>query len=404
MKKVLVLVLALMLAMSSTAFAAVELEMNYWMEEQNEGILPAIDAFNASQDEIVVNASAIPWDQYWDKLVVGLPAGSAPDVFSINALNVVDYARNGYLLDITDLIESGAVDVSKYPEHTIVTHTVDGVLRGVPRDYDAIAVYYNKDMFDAAGVAYPEEGWTWDEFIEIAKQLTDAENGIYGCSIAAGGQAFGYDYIYGNGGQLFDENGMCVVNSPENVEAMQKLYDAIHVHGISASVEEQVEITKDVRFLSGMDAMTFDGSWNLALFAETYGESLGIVSLPIMKEASTISHSLSWVGAATTEYPDEVKTFLTYLAGYDAQAQSAEAVIPAYEGCADLWAAKFANYNTAAFLDPIENGAAHALPAANKNVQEIFTRFDDYMTAMLSEGNIEENLAAMEAEFNELLK
>lgn len=404
MKRLLVLVLVLLLAISSTAFAKVELEMNYWMSEQDEGILPAVEAFNASQDEIVVNASSIPWAQYWDKLVVGLPVGSAPDVFAINALNVVDYARNGYLLNITDLFESGAVDVSKYPAHTIATHTVDGVLWGIPRDYDAIAVYYNKTLFDAAGVEYPKDGWTWDEFIETAKKLTDPDAGIYGCSIAADSQAFGYDYIYGNGGKLFDENGMCVVNSPENVEAFQKLYDAIHVEKISATVEEQVEIAKDVRFLSGTDAMTFDGSWNMATFAENFGDALGVVSLPVMKEASTISHSLSWVGAATTEHPEEVKKFLTYMAGYDAQAQAAEAVIPAYEGTAELWAAKFADYNTDAFLGAIKSGAAHQLPAANKNVQQIYTRFNDYMTEMLTTGEIESNLAAMEAEFNELLK
>ena len=404
MKKLLVLVLVLLLTLGSTAYAAVELEMNYWMSEQDEGILPAIEAFNASQDEIVVNASSIPWSQYWDKLVVGLPAGSAPDVFTINALNVVDYARNGYLLDITDLFESGAVDVTKYPAHTVATHTVDGVLWGIPRDFDAIAVYYNKTLFDEAGVEYPKDGWTWDEFIETAKKLTNPDAGIHGCSIAANGQAFGYDYIYGNDGMLFDENGMCVVNTPENAEAFQKLHDAIHVEKISATVEEQVEIAKNIRFLSGTDAMVFDGSWNMATYQEAYSDMLGVVSLPIMKEATTISHSLSWVDAATTKHPEEVKKFLTYLAGYEAQAQAAQAVIPAYEGTPELWAAKFADYNTDAFLGPIASGAAHPLPAANKNVQQIFARFNDYMTEMLSTGDIEANLAAMEAEFNELLK
>ena len=324
-------------------------------------------------------------------------------MFTINALNVVDYARNGYLLDITDLFESGAVDVTKYPAHTVATHTVDGVLRGIPRDFDAIAVYY-KTLLDEAGVEYPKDGWTWDEFIETAKKLTNPDAGIHGCSIAANGQAFGYDYIYGNGGMLFDENGMYVVNTPENAEAFQKLHDAIHVEKISATVEEQVEIAKNVRFLSGTDAMVFDGSWNMATYQEAYSDMLGVVSLPIMKEATTISHSLSWVDAATTKHSEEVKKFLTYLAGYEAQAQAAQAVIPAYEGTPELWAAKFADYNTDAFLGPIASGAAHPLPAANKNVQQIFARFNDYMTEMLSTGDIEANLAAMEAEFNELLK
>lgn len=403
MKKFLVLTLALLMVLSSTAFAAVELEMNYWMSEQETGIMAAVEAFNASQDEIVVNASTVPWGQYWDKLVTGLPAGSAPDIFSINALNVRDYAKNGYLLDITDLFD-GEVDLSKFPQHIIDTHTVNGTLWGIPKDYDSIAVFYNKDMFDAAGVEYPTDGWTWDEFIATAKALTDAENGIYGCSIQPSGQQFGYDYLYGNGGKLFDENGMCVVNTPEAAEAFQKLADAILVEGISATVEEQVEINADTRFQSGMDAMTVNGSWNVGTYVDVWGESLGIVSLPKMAQPMTVSHGLSWVGAASTEHPEEVKKFLAFMGTYEAQATTAEVVIPAYEGTEALWAEKFADYNTDAFLKPIAEGNAVGLPAADKNTQEIFTRFDDYMTEMLSTGEIESNLEAMEAEFNELLK
>ena len=212
MKKLLVLTLALLMALSSTAFAAVELEFNYWSSEQEAGITAVVDAFNASQDEIHVTATIVPWDQFWEKLSVGLPAGSAPDVFTINALNVVDYAKNGYLLDISDLFESGAVDVSKFPQSAIDTHTVDGTLWAVPKDYDNIAVYYNKSMFDAAGVEYPTNDWTWDEFIEIAKQLTDVDSGIYGAALTPNGQSLVYDYIAGNGGELFDEEGNCAVS------------------------------------------------------------------------------------------------------------------------------------------------------------------------------------------------
>jgi multiple sugar transport system substrate-binding protein len=153
-----------------------------------------------------------------------------------------------------------------------------------------------------------------------------------------------------------------------------------------------------------MTAMTFGGSWNMGLYVDAFGESLGVVQLPVMKEKSTISHSLSWVGAASTAHPEEVKTFLTYMAGAEAQAFASVQVIPAYEGTDAQWAARFENYNTNAFLGAIAEGWAHALPAAEKNVQEIFTKFDSYMVEMLSTGEIETNLAAMEAEFNELLK
>ena len=402
MKELLVLVLVLMLAFGSTAFAAVELEMNYWMSEQETGIQAAIDAFNESQDEIHVNASTVPWGQYWDKLVTGLPAGSAPDIFAINALNVRDYAKNGYLLDISDLFE-GEVDLSKFPQHVIDTHTVNGTLWGIPKDFDSIAVFYNKDMFDAAGVEYPADDWTWDEFIATAKALTDADNGVYGAAIPASGQSACYDYIFGNGGKVFDENGACVVNSPEAAEALQKLQDGILVEGVSPTVEAQVEIDNDTMFQSGMIAMCFGGSWNVGTYVDVFGESLGIAPLPIMKERKTISHCLSWVGAASTKYPEEVKKFLAYMGSYDAQALTADVVIPAYEGCADLWAKKFEGFNTEAFLGAADQGWAVPLPAADKNTQEIFTNFDNYMAEILSGGNVEENLANMQDEFNALL-
>ncbi len=403
MKKLLVLVLALVLALSSTAFAAVELEMNYWMSEQETGIQAAVDAFNASQDEIHVNASTVPWGQYWDKLVTGLPAGSAPDIFSINALNVRDYARNGYLLDITSLFDDGSVDLTKFPQHVIDTHTVDGTLWGIPKDFDSIAVFYNKDMFDAAGVAYPSDDWTWDEFIATAKALTDPDSGVYGVAIQASGQECCYDYIFGNGGQVFDETGACVVNSPESAEALQKLADAILVEKVSPTVEDQFETSADTMFQSGMIAMTFGGSWNMGTYADVFGESLGVAPMPIMKERKTISHCLSWVGAASTQHPEEVKKFLAFMGTYDAQATTASFVIPAYEGCDALWAAAFESYNTDAFLGAATEGWAVPLPAADKNTQQIFTRFDDYMTEILSTGEVEANLAAMQDEFNGLL-
>ena len=126
--------------------------------------------------------------------------------------------------------------------------------------------------------------------------------------------------------------------------------------------------------------------------------------LPIMKERKTVSHGLSWVGAAAkTEHPEEVKTFLAYMGSYDAQALTADVVVPAYEGCDELWATKFADYNTDAFLGAASQGWAVPLPAADNNTQQIFTRFEDYMTEILSTGEVESNLAAMQDEFNALL-
>ncbi|MBE5807012.1 MAG: extracellular solute-binding protein, partial [Clostridiales bacterium] len=176
------------------------------------------------------------------------------------------------------------------------------------------------------------------------------------------------------------------------------------VEGVSPTVEDQVELDADTRFQSGMIAMTFNGSWNMGTYVGVFGDRLGVAPLPTMAERKTVSHSLSWVGAATTEHPEEVKTFLEWMGTAEAQAMTAQVVIPAYEGCDDMWAEAYADFNTEAFLGASKDGWGVPLPAADKNTQEIFTRFDDYMTEMLSTGEVDANLQAMQDEFNELLK
>jgi multiple sugar transport system substrate-binding protein len=99
---------------------------------------------------------------------VSIPAGTAPDVFSVNALHMVDYIHNGYLLDISDLFENGTVDLANYAPQTYSTSTVNGETWGIPRDFDTIAVFYNKAIFDQANVAYPADDWTWDDFVTPA--------------------------------------------------------------------------------------------------------------------------------------------------------------------------------------------------------------------------------------------
>ena len=135
MKKVLCLVLtAMLLLAASAASAATQLEMLCWMSEQQEGIDAMVDAFNASQKDIEVTVSYMSKSAYFEKLNIGLPAGSAPDISALNVPSDIDYSKRGFLLDISDLFESGAIDLSRYPEHTIAAHTIDGVLHGVPRD------------------------------------------------------------------------------------------------------------------------------------------------------------------------------------------------------------------------------------------------------------------------------
>ena len=389
MKKVLCLVLtAMLLLAASAASAATQLEMLCWMSEQQEGIDAMVDAFNASQKDIEVTVSYMSKSAYFEKLNIGLPAGSAPDIIALNVPSDIDYSKRGFLLDISDLFESGAIDLSRYPEHTIAAHTIDGVLHGVPRDYDSIAVYYNKAIFDAAGEPYPTGDWTWDEFVEVAKRITRADEGIYGTCIASYPNSVVYDMVYSNGGMAFDENGQCVLNSDEAKDALKKLSDVILVEHASPTIEEQAEMSSGNRFLNGMVGMLFNGSWSMASYAEALGDDLGVCALPAMGEKpASISHSLIWAIPACSQNIEAAKTALTYLASYESQAMTAETVIPAYEGTDVLWVENYAQYGAKVFTDMVSEGYAVSLPYSMKASEETYSMIKSGFADVLATGD-----------------
>lgn len=389
MKKVLCLVLtAMLLLAASAASAATQLEMLCWMGEQQEGIDAMVDAFNASQKDIELTVSYMSKSAYFEKLNIGLPAGSAPDIIALNVPSDIDYSKRGFLLDISDLFESGAIDLSRYPKHTIDAHTIDGVLHGVPRDYDSIAVYYNKAIFDAAGEPYPTGDWTWEEFVEVAKRITRADEGIYGTCVASYPNSVVYDMVYSNGGKAFDENGLCVLNSAEAKDALKKLSDVILVDHASPTIEEQAEMSSGNRFLNGMVGMLFNGSWSMASYAEALGDDLGVCALPAMGEKpASISHSLIWAIPACSQNIEAAKTALTYLASYESQAMTAETVIPAYEGTDVLWVENYAQYGAKVFTDMVSEGYAVSLPYSMKASEETYSMIKSGFADVLATGD-----------------
>ncbi len=120
-------------------------------------------AFEAENPDIKVDIQVVPWGNYWDKLQTAVAGGEAYDVFWMNGPNFPVYASNGVIMNLQDRVMSDALDTSVYPEALVNLYSLDGDLYGLPKDFDTIALYYNKDLFDAAGLDYPTADWTWDD-------------------------------------------------------------------------------------------------------------------------------------------------------------------------------------------------------------------------------------------------
>src|SRR5699024_1941677 len=131
--------------------------------------------------------------------------GDLPDVFWMNGPNFQLYAAEGKLQDLAGV---PGLDTSKYPQAMNDLYTLGDVQFAAPKDFDTIALWWNEELFERAGVATPEENWTWDDYAEAARGITDAlgSEGIWGGCNGVENQAYLYALTFQAGGEIISED------------------------------------------------------------------------------------------------------------------------------------------------------------------------------------------------------
>ena len=175
-----------------------------WDVNQAPAFQEIADKFNEQHPNITVKVEVTPWDQYWTKLETAATGKTLPDLFWLNASNIQKYAKGNMLLPITEQADLEGMDLTKYPEALVQTYTIDDELYAFPKDFDTVGLWYNKEIFDHAGLDYPNEDWTWDDLVDNAKKLTDPGNGIWGFAAPLENQTGIYNTIYQAGGYVND--------------------------------------------------------------------------------------------------------------------------------------------------------------------------------------------------------
>src|SRR4051812_20728964 len=136
-----------------------------------------VDAFHVVNPKITVKVTVSDWDTYWDKLQTGIAGGDAPDVFAMDGPLFPDYQTRDVLLDLKPYIDKSGYDLGQLADQAVGDFKTTGGQFGLPRDLNVIALFYNKKMFDAASVPYPDDTWDWAKLVEVGKQLTKDANG-----------------------------------------------------------------------------------------------------------------------------------------------------------------------------------------------------------------------------------
>lgn len=339
----------------------VELSVSIWDANQEPGIKEILADFT-EETGIKTKLSVVKWEEYWTMLEAGAQGGSLPDVFWMHSNESERYMSNDMLLDLTDKIaESDKIDPENYPEDIWGLYTYDDKYFAVPKDVDTIALWYNKAMFDEAGLAYPTADWTWDDVTEAAKKLTKEDGSQYGLALRNdNNQAGYYNLIYDNGGYIIsDDKTKSGWDDPKTIEAMEMLEGWIK-DGVMPPLEVMAENGEDVLFQSGKVAMVPQGSWMVAAYRdnEYTAENCDLVELP--KSATTgrrvsLYNGLGWA-AANGEHTEEAWKLIEYLGSEEAQKKQAElgVTMSAYNGTSDAWA-KSADFNLQAYINMMED-------------------------------------------------
>ena len=148
--------------------------------DHEEDLAAMIAAFEEQNPGITVDVQTAPFDDYFTELQTRIAGGDAPDVFELNYENFVSYASRDALLDLTDLAAAEADLADRFYPRAYEAFQLDGKQYGLPASFSNVVLFYNKDLFDAAGVEYPTADWTWEDELAAAQTLTNEDEGVWG--------------------------------------------------------------------------------------------------------------------------------------------------------------------------------------------------------------------------------
>lgn len=357
--------LALTACGGSDAGSSGTLTMQIWDTAQRDGMQALADAYHEKNPDITVEIQVTSWDEYWTKLEAAATSNTLPDVFWMHTNYILQYADNGMLADLTDLYsgESATYYTDHFSDVSLSNASgSDGKIYGVPKDKDTVGLVYNKEMFDAAGVAYPDETWTWDDYYEAAVALTKEDGSQYGTAMSPSNNQDGWmNIVYSMGGSVISEDKKSSgFDDPNTIKAME-FVDKLVKDGMPAAAV-MAENANDVMLSSGKIAMLPLGSWMVAPLKDNayVVENCSVAVLP--KDAETgrrisIYNGLGWAVSANTENPEAAWQLVEWFGSKDGQTRQAELGVSmsAYEGVSDGWKNSTDAFDLQPYLDMRED-------------------------------------------------
>lgn len=289
----------------------------------------ALQAYMDANPNVEVEYIAVPYDDFHTKLMTMMVGGAAPDCFYLDVPYAQMFIEEGLLLDITSIFDEYMAG-EELIDWSYEKMEQDGKYYGIDSCIVGNILFYNKTLFDEAGIPYPpsdpEESWTWEEFLDAAQKLTKRDGDTvtqYGC--------YGFeditavrDYYENAGYDIFtDDLGEVSLSNPEYFAKVAEMTKALRTeYGVSpeAVFMENAGMSANQMLQTGKVAMIFAGSPSMQELANMDFD-FGVAPLPTIDghimNANNCSYNASvWSG---TEHPEEAMELVSYLVSRDFQ-------------------------------------------------------------------------------------
>lgn len=265
-------------ASSGAAGSKVTLTLWDYFEGVNSqrGVKALVTAFNSSQNDVTVNAVFTPRDEMDKQLSIGLVSNKLPDLVLIDNPDFASRISMGLLADVTDNFNKdfGSKLDDFYPAPLATCKSGDKYY-GIPFGSNDLGLFYNKDMFQEAGIANAPT--TWDEMAEDCQKLS--KNGVYGLAVSAikndeGSFQF-FPWLYSAGANYK------TVNSAGGIKALALMQDYVNKGYLSKESINWTQADAEKQFATGKAAMMLNGPWNIeTVQTDAKNMKFGIVQIP----------------------------------------------------------------------------------------------------------------------------
>ncbi|RKS09335.1 carbohydrate ABC transporter substrate-binding protein (CUT1 family) [Nocardiopsis sp. Huas11] len=298
----------------------VELRFSWWGSDERAATMrEVIENFEADNPDISIAGESTDWSAYWDRLATNTAANDSPDVLMQEERYLREYGERGALADLGEL---EGLDLSGLDPLIAESGDLDGQTFGLATGVNAYAIHADPEAFAAAGVEMPDdETWTWDDYVEIAAEISEGSDGEY-----VGAQSMSYNeagfqiFARQHGENLYDDNGELAF-SQETLEEWYALTERLLENGGQPSAAESVEIEA-----GGIDqsvVATNDGAmahfWTnqVGNVSEASGREIELLRYPGESEfdrtGTYFKPAMFYSVSSGTDHPEEAARFVDYM-------------------------------------------------------------------------------------------